>query len=193
MSIGILKNKKMLSKGNISTINKYKTPFYYYDLSLLQQTLDVVKAESSKYNYHVHYAFKANTNSRIIELIQKSKLGADCVSGNEVKCAIENGFNSAKIVFAGVGKSDDEINYALDKNIFCFNCESMQELEVLNELAILKNKVASIALRILAFVKSEITPNPAPNASDPSGHGSGSWTRINLRRFPSRQDCSSTA
>ena len=148
MSIGILKNKKMLSKGNISTINKYKTPFYYYDLSLLQQTLDVVKAESSKYNYHVHYAFKANTNSRIIELIQKSKLGADCVSGNEVKCAIENGFNSAKIVFAGVGKSDDEINYALDKNIFCFNCESMQELEVLNELAILKNKVASIALRI---------------------------------------------
>ena len=148
MSIGILKKKKMLSKGNISTINKYKTPFYYYDLSLLQQTLDVVKAESSKYNYHVHYAFKANTNSRIIELIQKNKFGADCVSGNEVKCAIENGFNSVKIVFAGVGKSDDEINYALDKNIFCFNCESMQELEVLNELATLKNKVASIALRI---------------------------------------------
>ncbi len=138
----------MLKEEHIKNINQYKTPFYYYDMDLLQQTLDVVKSESSKYNYLVHYAFKANTNSKIIETIKKSGLGADCVSGNEVKCAIENGFDSSKIVFAGVGKSDDEINYALDKNIFCFNCESLQELDVINELAVLKNKVASIALRI---------------------------------------------
>ena len=75
-------------------------------------------------------------------------MGADCVSGNEVKCAIENGFSANQIVYAGVGKNDDEINYALDKNIFCFNCESLHELEVINELATQKNKIASIALRI---------------------------------------------
>jgi len=138
----------MLKEEHIKKINQYKTPFYYYDLQILQKTLDVVKAESSKYNYHVHYAFKANTNSRIIDLIQKNGLGADCVSGNEVKCAIENKFDSSKVVFAGVGKSDDEINYALEKNIFCFNCESLQELDVINELAAKQHKLASIALRI---------------------------------------------
>ncbi len=133
---------------NIKHINQHKTPFYYYDLALLQQTLDVVDTESKQYGYHVHYAFKANANPRLVELIKKAGLGADCVSGNEVKCAVENGFDVAKIVFAGVGKSDDEINYALDQNIFCFNCESMQELDVMNELAGLKNKIARIALRI---------------------------------------------
>ena len=138
----------MLSEKIINKITSYKTPFYFYDLELLQHTLDLVKSESAKYNYHVHYAFKANTNSRIIEQIQKNGLGADCVSGNEVKCAIDNNFDSSKIVFAGVGKSDDEINYALDKNIFCFNCESIQELEVINDLAAKQNKNASIALRI---------------------------------------------
>jgi diaminopimelate decarboxylase len=138
----------MLKENIVKKSNDYKTPFYYYDLSLLQKTLDVAKAESLKYNYHVHYAFKANTNSRIIELIQKNGLGADCVSGNEVKCAIENKFDPSKVVFAGVGKSDDEINYALEKNILCFNCESLHELKVMNELAAKQNKVASIALRI---------------------------------------------
>lgn len=138
----------MMREAIIKNTSHYKTPFYYYDLSLLQKTLDVVKAEISKYNYHVHYAFKANTNPRIIELIQKNEMGADCVSGNEVKCAIENGFSANQIVYAGVGKNDDEINYALDKNIFCFNCESLHELEVINELATQKNKIASIALRI---------------------------------------------
>ena len=138
----------MFTEKNSINISQHKTPFYYYDLGLLQKTLDVVKTESSKYNYHVHYAFKANANPKIISAIKKSGLGADCVSGNEVKCAIESGFDSSQVVFAGVGKSDDEINYALEKNIFCFNCESLQELEVINELAGKQNKVASIALRI---------------------------------------------
>lgn len=138
----------MLSKEKIIQLCKNKTPFYFYDLELLQKTLSVINKESKKYNYHVHYAFKANTNSEIIKTVKNNGLGADCVSGNEVKCAIENGFKNTDIVFAGVGKSDDEINYALDQNIFCFNCESIQELEVINELAGLKNKVAQIALRI---------------------------------------------
>lgn len=132
----------------LQKINQSKTPFYFYDLDLLKQTLEAVKTESEKHHFHVHYAFKANANPKILSLIKTYGLGADCVSGNEVKCAIENGYDSSKIVFAGVGKSDDEINYALDKNIFCFNCESIQELEVINELAKQKQKTASIALRI---------------------------------------------
>lgn len=138
----------MFTENTIKNIQQYKTPFYYYDLDLLQKTITIVNTESKKYNFTVHYAFKANANPKIIEVIKQNGLGADCVSGNEVKCAIENGFNNRKVVFAGVGKSDDEINYALEKNIFCFNCESIQELDVINELAIKQNKIASIALRI---------------------------------------------
>jgi diaminopimelate decarboxylase len=138
----------MFTENTIKNIQQHPTPYYYYDLDLLQKTLDVISKESKKHNYHVHYAFKANANTKLLGLIKKAGLGADCVSGNEVKCAIENEFDNSKIVFAGVGKSDDEINYALENNIFCFNCESIQELEVINELATAKNKIASIALRI---------------------------------------------
>ena len=133
------------------TINKFSTiptPFYYYDLDVLKQTLQQVKAESEKYNFIVHYALKANANNEILDIIKSYNIGADCVSGNEVKKAVECNFDSKDIVFAGVGKSDGEINYALDNDIFCFNCESLQELEVINELANAKNKTANIALRI---------------------------------------------
>lgn len=138
----------MFSNEEITHFESITTPFYYYNLELLTKTLEAVKDTSSKYNYHVHYAFKANTNNEILEVIQQHGLGADCVSGNEVKKAIECGYTSEQIVFAGVGKTDDEINIALDNNIFCFNCESIPELEVINELAAAKNKNAQIALRI---------------------------------------------
>ncbi len=138
----------MFTENTINHIAQYKTPFYYYDLELLRKTLSAINTESKKYNYHVHYAFKANANKKIIALIKEYGLGADCVSGNEVKCAIENNFDASQIVFAGVGKNDDEINYALSQNIFCFNCESLHELEVINDLAKQQNKIASIALRI---------------------------------------------
>src|SRR5258708_7181821 len=120
-------------------LNKFKTiptPFYYYDLDVLKQTLQQVKTESDKYGYTVHYALKANTNNEILTIIRSYGLGADCVSGNEIKKAIECQFTPEHIVFAGVGKSDAEINIALDNEIFCFNCESLQELEIINELAI---------------------------------------------------------
>lgn len=133
----------------ISKFNNIDTPFYYYDVELLQKTLDTIKMESEKYeNYHVHYAVKANANQKILRIISKSGIGADCVSGGEVKAAVESGFPSDKIVFAGVGKTDNEINLALDYNIFCFNVESVPELEVINELAAAKNKVAQVAFRI---------------------------------------------
>ncbi|MEQ1732445.1 MAG: diaminopimelate decarboxylase [Bacteroidia bacterium] len=138
----------MLLKEKLPQLLAHKTPYYLYDLKLLQNTLNALTTESKKYNYHVHYAFKANTNSKIIQQIKAAGLGADCVSGNEIKHAIDNGFDASKIVFAGVGKNDDEILYALQQNIFCFNCESIQELQVIDELAQSLNKIASVALRI---------------------------------------------
>ena len=124
------------------------TPFYVYDTSVLHNTLKSLTVEADKYNYKVHYALKANANSEILRIIQSYGLGADCVSGNEIKCAIENNFPSEKIAFAGVGKSDEEIIAGLENDIFCFNCESGEEILVINQLAKKLNKTAKIALRI---------------------------------------------
>ena len=132
----------------IDKLKALPTPFYYYDVKLLQDTLDMVKNEAGKYGYHAHYAVKANANPRILSIIAENGLGADCVSGGEVKAALDAGFPADKIVFAGVGKADWEINLGLDNDIFCFNVESAVELEIIDELAAARNKVASVALRI---------------------------------------------
>lgn len=124
-----------------------ETPFYYYDLDLLRATLDAVNT-ANRYGYHIHYALKANNNSRVLELIRAAGLGVDCVSGNEVKIGIQNGFDPEDIVLAGVGKTDREIAMAIDHNIFSFNVESIQELEVINEIAEKKGKIPNISIRI---------------------------------------------
>jgi diaminopimelate decarboxylase len=138
----------MFSPAHITRFNQLETPFYYYDLNLLKQTLTLCKEAAAEYDYHVHYALKANFNPKVLQAVQAVGFGADCVSGNEVLAAVEHGFDSQKIVFAGVGKSDREINAALDADIFCFNVESVQELEVINELAAAKGKTARVAIRI---------------------------------------------
>ncbi len=125
-----------------------QTPFYYYDMAVLRSTLAEVKRLADHYDYCVHFAVKANANPRILDEVRGYGLGIDCVSGNEVRAALEHGFDSKKIVYAGVGKADWEINLALDADIECFNVESIPEMEVINELAMAKGKVADIALRI---------------------------------------------
>ena len=132
----------------IDKFESLQTPFYYYDMDVLKRTLETITNESNKYNYHIHYAIKANANPRILSAINKAGLGADCVSGGEIKAALGAGFPAEKIVFAGVGKADWEINLGLDENISCFNIESIPELEVINELAASKGKIANIAIRI---------------------------------------------
>ncbi|QJX48013.1 diaminopimelate decarboxylase [Hymenobacter taeanensis] len=124
------------------------TPFYYYDLALLDQTLAALTAAARPGNFQVHYALKANSNLPILQRIQQAGLGADCVSGGEVQRALEAGFAPNHVVFAGVGKSDAEINRALAADIFCFNAESVPELQVLNELAAAQGRTARVALRI---------------------------------------------
>ena len=126
-----------------------QTPFYYYDTELLRQTLRTINDEASKHEgFVVHYAVKANANPRILRIIREAGLGADCVSGGEIEASIKAGFPCSKIVYAGVGKSDWEINLGLDQDIFCFNVESIPELKVIDELASAKGKVARVAFRL---------------------------------------------
>ncbi len=125
-----------------------KTPFYYYDLQLLRKTLDKLVEAHDKYGYILHYAMKANANPVILKEIRKAGLGIDCVSGNEVGFAVENGFNPSGIVYAGVGKTDDEITLALQTGIYCFNVESMPEIKAIDAIAGAMGKSARIALRI---------------------------------------------
>ena len=125
-----------------------KTPFYWYDSQLLDQTLKTVKSLADKYGYHIHYAVKANGNIEILRRMREVGLGTDCVSGNEILQSIAAGIAPEKIAFAGVGKSDEEIQIGLENNIFCFNCESIPEIEVINQIAGQMGKKARIALRI---------------------------------------------
>lgn len=126
-----------------------KTPFYYYDTQVLRATLQCIcKEKEALGNCEVHYAIKANANPKLLPIISSYGLGADCVSGGEIEAALKAGFPAEKIVFAGVGKADWEICLGLDKGIFCFNVESVPELEVINELAGTMGKVANVAFRI---------------------------------------------
>jgi diaminopimelate decarboxylase len=139
----------MKGKFPVERFQNIRTPFYYYDTDLLRQTLQAINDEAGKHEgWHVHYAIKANANPTLLRIIRAAGLGADCVSGGEIEACIQAGFPSSKIVYAGVGKSDWEINLGLDNDIFCFNVESIPELEVINELAAAKGKVARVAFRL---------------------------------------------
>lgn len=133
----------------IQRFQSIKTPFYYYNLDLLKKTIATVKEEAGKYeNFHVHYAIKANANKHILSIISENRLGADCVSGGEIQAAVDAGFPADKIVFAGVGKSDWEINLALEQGISCFNVESLPELDIISQLAEARGVKATIAFRV---------------------------------------------
>lgn len=133
----------------LERFSKYQTPFYYYDLDLLTQTLECVNKEAGRYaNFHVHYAVKANANLQVLSFIAQNGLGADCVSGGEIAAALKAGFPADKIVFAGVGKADKEIKLGLKAGIACFNVESVPELEVISKLAQHLHRIANVAFRI---------------------------------------------
>ena len=133
----------------IERFESIQTPFYYYDTELLRQTLRSINDEAGRHEgFVVHYAIKANANPKLLKIIREAGLGTDCVSGGEIEASIRAGFPASKIVFAGVGKADWEINLGLEHNIFCFNVESIPELEVINQLAAAKGKIARVAFRL---------------------------------------------
>lgn len=137
--------KHLINNINVLFSN---TPCYYYDINLLHRTLQTALLLANKNNFFIHYAIKANANKHLLNQIANNGFGADCVSANEITKAIDCGFNPANIVFAGVGKTDKEIAIALEKNICCFHCESVEELLTINQIATSKNNIANIALRI---------------------------------------------
>lgn len=158
----------MIQKFPIDKFEKIETPFYYYDCELLRDTLQAINNELKKYEHFiVHYAIKANANAKVLNVIQQTGMGADCVSGGEIQRSLDCGFPADKIVYAGVGKADWEINLGLDHDIFCFNVESVAELEIINELAAKKGKVANVCFRInpdvSAHTHAKITTGLAEN------------------------------
>ncbi len=155
----------MISKRLRSALEGIPTPFYLYDMELLRRTLREAAEESSRHGYKVHYALKANFEARILDEILRAGLGVDCVSGNEVRFAIESGCDPGKVVFAGVGKSDEEIEYAVSHGIFAFNCESLAELEVIDSIARRMGRTADVALRINPDV------DPMTHKHISTGHG----------------------
>ncbi|MBW3520381.1 diaminopimelate decarboxylase [Flavobacterium sp. NKUCC04_CG] len=138
----------MWTPSIVSALENAETPLYFYDMVLLKKTLAEIIQTSKVYDFHVHYALKANNNTKVLQIIQEAGLGADCVSGNEIELAVEHGFKTNQIVFAGVGKTVKEILTALKHQIFCFNVESVQELEVIAQLCLENETTARIALRI---------------------------------------------
>ena len=150
----------------LEEFKKFHTPFYYYDTHLLRQTLKEIRKNTDAH-MHVHYAVKACANPKILSIIAQEGFGADCVSGGEIKAALQAGFPADKIVYAGVGKSDWEIELGLEAGIFAFNVESIPELEIINELSILKGKKARIALcinpNVGAHTHANITTGLAEN------------------------------
>ena len=138
----------MIDSNIIDALDRVATPFYYYDMDLFHRTVDHVAELASQYDLKVHYAIKANVERRLLKYISSKGFGADCVSGNEVLHAHDCGFPAGKIVYAGVGKSDKEIYNALMLGIEAFNCESLQEIYVINEMAHRYGLKANVSVRI---------------------------------------------
>ena len=144
----------MITETTTAKFRKLPTPFYFYDLDVLRSTCSTIREESEKAGFRVHYAVKANANPRLLNTIASYGFGADCVSFNEIERAISSGFSPAEVVFAGVGKSDKDIEAALKADIFCFNCESIAEIEVIDSIAGKLKKNATIALRINPYIEA---------------------------------------
>lgn len=138
----------MLKFNDFGRVEELATPFWYYDMDVFRKTVKLAASLSERYGIGAHYALKANVEPRLVSYIASKGFGADCVSGNEVKYAVESGFARSSIVFAGVGKSDKEISEALDLGIGCFNVESLMEMQVIDALAASKGVRANVSLRI---------------------------------------------
>lgn len=133
----------------IEKFQDIRTPFYFYDTELLDRTLQTIKAETDKHEgWHLHYAVKACANPKVLRHITSAGMGADCVSGGEIQACLNAGFPAHEIVYAGVGKSDWEIELGLEAGIQYFNVESIPELEIINEIATRKGKMAQVSFRI---------------------------------------------
>ena len=136
------KNKLIIDGFKIDYLaRKYKTPIYCYSLKKIKDNIENLKRNFKKINPLICYAVKANSNLSILKEIKKSNLGADVVSGGELMKALKTGIKSEKIVFSGVGKTSEEIEFAINKNILLINAESKSEIFEIEKIAKRKKKL----------------------------------------------------
>lgn len=144
-----------ISLGDIA--KKIKTPFYIYSEKLIKRNISDYLANASK-NTLFCYSVKANSNLTLLKLIASQGMGFDVVSKGELHRAIKAGANTKRIVYSGVGKTKEEIAYALNNKILCFNVESEEELYAINSQASLMKTRANISIRVNPDVKVETHP-----------------------------------
>lgn len=150
----------------LNHLQKIRTPFYFYDMTVLESHISIASRAANKFDYSIHYAIKANHDSRIVQMMKKAGFGVDCVSENELLEAFNEGFEPSKILLAGVGKTDREIELSLQNNIGAIHVESIEELEVIEEIAKKLGKIARVALRINPNVEANTHPGITTGMSE---------------------------
>ena len=144
-------NNKQLTIENInfrSLVQKYGTPAYCYSYSKLKENINNFKQNFKSFSPLICFSVKSNTNVNIIKEIKKFGLGADVVSKGELMLALKAGVSPSKIVFSGVGKTNEEINFAIEKKILLINAESKSEIQEINKIAKQKRKIVQVGIRL---------------------------------------------
>jgi diaminopimelate decarboxylase len=164
----------MITQSALHSFNRMETPFFYYDMDILRATVEKFVSTLDKYGVTAHYAVKANSNDRILKTISGAGIKAECATGNEITLALANGFAADGIFFDGVAKTDKEIITALKAGVELFNCESIQELEVIDALAGGMGIKAAIAVRVNPDVDAK-THKYITTGTEEDKFGISSW------------------
>ena len=135
-----------------------QTPFYLYSEKTILNNYNSYVDSFANHDHLLCYSVKANSNLSILSLLAKLNSGFDIVSAGELSRVIEAGGDPSKTVFSGVGKTEDEIRFALDKKIMCFNIESLEELATINKIALEHNTVANISIRVNPSIDAKTHP-----------------------------------
>ena len=139
----------VIERVNVKDLaNKFGTPTYCYSFNKLKENIDSFKKSFRSFAPLICFAVKSNTNLKLIREIGRLGLGADVVSMGELMMSLKAGINPKKIVFSGVGKTSNEIRYAVEKKILLINAESKSEIIEIEKIAKLKKKVIDIGIRL---------------------------------------------
>ncbi|MCV3453803.1 diaminopimelate decarboxylase [Campylobacter sp. FU_520] len=137
---------------------EYNTPFYIYDFDKIKERFTMLKDAFKARKSQIFYAVKANSNLSVLKLLASLDSGFDCVSAGEIYRALKAGAKNYKIIFSGVGKSADELKYALEQNILYVNLESYEEMLLLEQIAKENQKTARISIRVNPNVDAKTHP-----------------------------------
>ncbi len=144
-----INNKLIIEKINVQDIaKKYGTPTYCYSYARLKKNINNFQKNFRSFSPLICFAVKSNTNVNLIREIKKFGLGADVVSKGELMMALKAGVSPKKIVFSGVGKSSEEINFAVEKKILLINAESESEIREIDRIAKIKKRKVKIGIRL---------------------------------------------